>query len=59
MEQYTPSALRYKFSNPMTVYTRGIEKAVAAYEVDFLTHEAYRDIFSSAKVNSTALIGNL
>lgn len=53
----TPSALRYKFSNPMTVYTRGIEKVVAAYEVDFLTREAYRDIFSSAKVNSTALIG--
>ena len=53
----TPSALRYKFSNPMTVYTRGIEKVVAAYEVDFLTREAYRDIFSSAKVNSKALIG--
>ena len=41
----------------MTVYTRGVEKVVAAYEVDFLTREAYRDIFSSAKVNSTALIG--
>lgn len=53
----TPSALRYKFSNPMTVYTRGIEKVVAAYEVDFLTREVYRDIFSSAKVNSKALIG--
>ena len=53
----TPSALRYKFSNPMTVYTRGIEKVVAAYEVDFLTREAYRDILSSAKVNSKALIG--
>ena len=44
----TPSALRCKFSNPMTVYTRGIEKVVAAYEVDFLTREVYRDIFSSA-----------
>lgn len=53
----TPSALRYKFSNPMTIYTRGIEKVVAAYEVDFLTREVYRDIFSSAKVNSKALIG--
>ena len=33
----TPSALRYKFSNPMTVYSRGIEKVVVAYEIDLLT----------------------
>ena len=53
----TPSALRYKFGNPMTVYNSGIERVVAAYEVDLLDRDMYRDIFSSAKVNSKALIG--
>ncbi len=52
-----PSALRYKFGNPMTVYNSGIERVVAAYEVDLLDRDMYRDIFSSAKVNSKALIG--
>jgi len=32
-----PSALRYKFGFPLTVYSRGIEKVIAAYEVDTLT----------------------
>ena len=53
----TPSALRYKFSNPMTVYSRGIEKVVVAYEIDLLTRDLYRDIFSSAKTNSRFLTG--
>lgn len=53
----TPAALRYTFSNPMTVYNSGIERIVAAYEVDCLDREIYRDIFSSAKTNSKALIG--
>lgn len=52
-----PTALRYKFSNPITVYSRGIERVVAAYEVNFLNDDIYRDIFSSAKTNSKALIG--
>ena len=52
-----PSALRYKFGNPMTVYNSGIERVVAAYEVDLLDRDMYRDIFTSAKVNSKALIG--
>ncbi len=52
-----PSALRYKFSNPMTGYSRGIEKVIAAYEVNQLTRQMYREIFSSAKTNSKALIG--
>lgn len=52
-----PSSLRYKFSNPMTMYTRGIEKVIAAYEVDLLTRDLYRSIVSSAKTNSKALIG--
>lgn len=52
-----PSALRYKFGFPMTVYSRGIEKVVAAYEVDMLNREVYRGIFSSAKRNSMSLIG--
>jgi hypothetical protein len=53
----SPSALRYKFSNSMTVYSSGIERIVAAYEVDYLDRENYRDIFSSAKTNSKVLIG--
>lgn len=52
-----PSSLRYKFGYPLTVYSRGIEKVIAAYEVDLLTRELYRDIFSSAKTNSMSLIG--
>lgn len=53
----TPAALRYTFGYPMTVYNSGIERIVAAYEVDCLDREMYRDIFSSAKTNSKALIG--
>lgn len=52
-----PSALRYKFGFPLTVYSRGIEKVIAAYEVDLLNREVYRSIFSSAKRNSMTLIG--
>lgn len=52
-----PAALRYKFSNPVTVFSRGIERVIAAYEVDLLDREMYRDIFSSAKTNSKALTG--
>lgn len=52
-----PSALRYKHSNSMTVYTKGVERVVAAYEVDYLDKELYRLIFSSAKANSSALEG--
>lgn len=55
--QPTPSALRYNFGNPLTIYNSGIERVVAAYEVDYLNRELYRDIFSSAKTNSKALIG--
>lgn len=55
--QPQPSALRYKFSNPVTVYSRGIERVIAAYEVDLLDSDMYRDILSSAKTNSKALIG--
>lgn len=52
-----PSALRYKFSSPLTVYSRGIERVVTAYEIDYLDREIYRNIFSSAKANSKALVG--
>lgn len=55
--QPQPAALRYKFSNPMTVYSRGIERVIATYEVDLLDRDMYRDIFSSAKTNSKALTG--
>ena len=52
-----PSALRYRFSSPLTMYTRGIERVVAAYEVDQLDRETYRSILSSAKTNSKTLTG--
>lgn len=55
--QPQPSALRYKFSNPLTIYSSGIERVVAAYEVDQLTPECYREIFRSAKANSKSLTG--
>lgn len=41
----------------MAMYTRGIEKVIAAYEVDLLIRDLYRSIVSSAKTNSKALIG--
>ena len=55
--QPQPSALRYKFSNPLTIYSSGIERVVAAYEVDQLTTEFYREILKSAKANSKSLTG--
>lgn len=55
--QPQPSALRYRFSNPLTIYSSGIERVVAAYEVDQLTTEFYREILKSAKANSKALTG--
>ena len=55
--QPQPCALRYKFSSPMTVYSSGIERVIAAYEVDLLDGDTYSRIFSSAKTNSNALAG--
>lgn len=52
-----PAALRYRFSSPMTVYSRGIERVIAAYETEHLEGELYRSILRSAKVNSKALTG--
>lgn len=52
-----PAALRYRFSRPATVYSRGIERVIAAYETDFLDKETYLSIFRSAKANSRALAG--
>lgn len=53
----TPSALRYKHSNSLSIYAKGIERVVAAYEVDHLDEEQYRIIFSSARANSLFLEG--
>ena len=52
-----PAALRYKFSSPLSIYSQGIERVVAAYEVDYLDNDTYWDIFRSAKINSKALKG--
>ena len=55
--QPQPAALRYRFSSPVTVYSRGIERVLAAYETDYLDADTFRSIISSAKANSKALIG--
>lgn len=52
-----PSALQYKFSHSWTIYAKGIERVVAAYEIDSLDPERYRAILDSAKANSRALEG--
>lgn len=52
-----PFQLRYRFNSPVTVYTKGIEKVVAAYKADLLDLEQYRSILCSAKANSKALSG--
>ena len=54
---FPPSALRYKHSNSLSIYAKGIERVVAAYEVDHLDEQQYRIIFSSAKANSLFLEG--
>lgn len=51
-----PTELRYRFCHPLTVYSSGIEKVIAAYHTDYLDADKYRAIFSSAKTNSKALI---
>ena len=52
-----PSALRYKFSPSWTIYAKGIERVVAAYEIDLLDPARYRAILDAAKANSRALEG--
>ncbi len=52
-----PTQLRYRFSHPITVYTKGIEKVVASYHVDVLDANSYRAIFRSAEANSETLTG--
>ena len=52
-----PTDLRYQFCNPLTVRSRGIEKVVAAYHVDFLDADTYKAIYCSSITNSKALIG--
>lgn len=52
-----PCALQYKFSFPMTIYSRGIERVLAIYRVGFLDKDIYQDILRSARANSSALSG--
>lgn len=55
--QPQPFALRYRFSQPMTIYSKGIERILAAYDVDLLDKHTYKRILSSGKTNSIALEG--
>lgn len=52
-----PEALRYKFSSSATVYSKGIEKVIAVYNMDYLDKEAYSAIIRSGKANSNSLVG--
>lgn len=52
-----PSALRYKATSSMTVYCRGIERVLAAYEVEQLDLNTYFNILRTGKSNSAALTG--
>lgn len=63
-KQYEPTAispkpemLRYKSKASAMVYSRGIERVIATYSINFLDKTAYRSIVNSAKVNSDALKG--
>lgn len=50
--------LQYKSKNPLTVYSSGIEKIVALYEVDILDKTIYDSIVRSATASSKALTKN-
>jgi len=52
-----PQFLRYRFKPSATIYTKGIEQIVSAYEVDLLDMDTYRAILASIKTNSSALLG--
>ena len=52
-----PVMLRYQSKAPLTIWSSGIEKVIAAYHVDFLDKNQYRLIFHSAKANSNVLKG--
>ena len=52
-----PKTLRYKSNAPITIYSRGIEKIIATYHIDFLDKNQYQLIVNSATANSKALKG--
>ncbi len=52
-----PEILSYKFCSPVTVYTKGIEKILISYDVEYLDKSLFDMICSSAYANSKSLIG--
>lgn len=52
-----PDTLRCRSRFPVKRYASGIEKVVAAYDIDFLDEDRYRRIVRSAAVNANALKG--
>ena len=52
-----PYMQRYKFNQPFTVYSKGIEKVISVYKPERLDKETYQAIYRSATSNSKALIG--
>lgn len=52
-----PDMLQYKFKTSWDIYSKGIEKVIATYQVERLDKELYSKIFNSAKRNSKALTG--
>lgn len=52
-----PRTLQYKSNAPITIYSKGIEKVIATYSVDFLDKNQYHLIVNSATANAKALKG--
>jgi len=52
-----PTMLRYKSDAPAKIYSSGIEKVVATYDVDYLDKNQYHLIVNSALANAKALKG--
>lgn len=49
--------IRYSFSSPFTIYSKGIERIALVYHTEFLDKEKYIAIANSAKSSSNALSG--
>lgn len=52
-----PEILKYKFKNPVSIYSKGIETIVSTYTTEILTEDTYKSIIKSANINTKNLSG--
>ncbi len=52
-----PEILKYKFKNPVSIYSKGIETIVSTYTTEILTEDNYKSIIKSANKNIKNLSG--